>query len=790
MPEHRLLRGSGEFKGLDRKTSTLQLPAEYSIEMKNAAYRETGAINKRKGYHINTVNTNEGSYGIFTYKKVNSSTGAVTDELLMVDDDLKTLVEGTFTITYSGSSQSWYSIKLDSSTLTFKFIITEGLLGEVLNYDIGTGLGHSSDKTLTQLKSAVDAVTNFSAAISGTLTGSEKAALMDTTVGYPIDSDAVNNAYPIPYRKWTAVTKGDSGLSATFPGYLRTAGNLNEADLENATFALLNDVVYIGNGYDEIMKYDGTRVYRAGLPKPISLAGADKGSGSGGPNGAYFYKMVYEYTDAQGNIITSEPFTTTSAVTVTDNTITVTYPNLQSGGWDLASSNLKIKLYRNKAGEGTTGTFYHITTVVNNTSGATSTFDDTVADAALVTDYIDHVKKHDPPPKGRYVTAFQGCLVIAGQRTNVNNIQYSMPFDLSTGEIGSEYFPSDDNGVVVESAFGDKITAIAPLREGLFIFHANSIHILTGDIAEPTGIPYRVDLLTREGGVGCESQASIQELDGNLVFLSAKGVYAINTSNTLMELSELVKALLLDTVSTKYKRKRAVGFMWVEENVYVIHVPTELDDTGSGGNPAIYTTGGIILAYDYSKKAWLKWDNIDYSGGVSLYKDKIFFNGRSKSSTSVVESELSSHSNSKTTYDFNDHASAVEFSYETNWESLKEPTIPKKFLRLKVYAMDVDGTFESPKFDLSIKVQRDFKYVDLGTITFQYGAENAAGWGGASWGTSGYGAAINQAVKTKMPTGKAKSMKLTFENSIINENILITNYEHEIVAPYRVEIKD
>ena len=39
MPEHRLLRGSGEFKGLDRKTSTLQLPAEYSIEMKNAAYR-------------------------------------------------------------------------------------------------------------------------------------------------------------------------------------------------------------------------------------------------------------------------------------------------------------------------------------------------------------------------------------------------------------------------------------------------------------------------------------------------------------------------------------------------------------------------------------------------------------------------------------------------------------------------------------------------------------------------------------------------------------------------------
>ena len=45
-------------------------------------------------------------------------------------------------------------------------------------------------------------------------------------------------------------------------------------------------------------------------------------------------------------------------------------------------------------------------------------------------------------------------------------------------------------------------------------------------------------------------------------------------------------------------------------------------------------------------------------------------------------------------------------------------------------------------------------------------------------------------IKTKLPTGKSKCMKLRFTNNTENENVLITNYEFEIAAPYGTEIKD
>ncbi|QDP61686.1 MAG: hypothetical protein Unbinned8261contig1001_59 [Prokaryotic dsDNA virus sp.] len=783
MPEHKILRGSGDFKGLDRRTSPLELTSDYATDMQNAAFRVSGALNKRKGYHSHGVNS-QGSYGMTTYKSVNSTTGLVTDELLMVDTELRKLTEGTITLAYSGSNTAYFSIKLDKDTGTFKFIIVESGLEEVLSFDIGTGFGHSDDKTLAQLKTAIDAVTNFTLTLNGGLS-SEKAAFLDVGV----DTE-IGVSYEIPYKTWTAVTRGDTALSETFTGYKRDgSGYLKDADLENATFTTLNDVVYISNGIDDVMKYDGSKVYRAGLPQPISCAGVGDGTGSGNPDGTYYYKIVYEFTDNQGNYLTSVA-KESAAVTVATEDITVTYPNLQTGtGFDIANSNLKIKIYRNKTGEGLTGLFYLITSIANNAAAATSTYLDGTSDATLntYTTFPTIIKRHDPPPKGRYLTSFQGCLVVSGQRTDVNNVQYSLPYNLATGEIGSEYFPDDNNGEIVESPFGGKITAIASLRDVLFIFHKNSIHGITGDITDPIGIPYRVDLLTTEGGVGCESYATIHELGGNLLFLSDKGIYSISSSGNLKEVSNKVKPLFLNTETLTLKKKRAIGFNWVEENLYVIQLPTESLDVNA--NQALYTNGGILIAYDYYKDAWVKWTNLDYSGGVSLYTNKIFFNGRSLSSGSLTESILNSMTDTDTTYDFNDHASAINFNYSTNWESLREPTVPKKYLRLKLYAMDTDDTFESPEFTISTVLQKDYKFADLGSISFAFGAGASGGWGLSEWGNSGYGAVINTAAKSKLPSGKCKSLKLRFTNNSINENILITNYEMEIVAPYQMEIK-
>ena len=40
-------------------------------------------------------------------------------------------------------------------------------------------------------------------------------------------------------------------------------------------------------------------------------------------------------------------------------------------------------------------------------------------------------------------------------------------------------------------------------------------------------------------------------------------------------------------------------------------------------------------------------------------------------------------------------------------------------------------------------------------------------------------------LKTKLPTGKSKCLKLRFKNVDVNENVLISKYELEIAAPFK-----
>ena len=48
--DHRIIRNSENFKGLDKRTSDLKRSIEFATDIKNAAYRISGAINKRKGF--------------------------------------------------------------------------------------------------------------------------------------------------------------------------------------------------------------------------------------------------------------------------------------------------------------------------------------------------------------------------------------------------------------------------------------------------------------------------------------------------------------------------------------------------------------------------------------------------------------------------------------------------------------------------------------------------------------------------------------------------------------------
>ena len=623
-------------------------------------------------------------------------------------------------------------------------------------------------------------------------------------------------------------------------------------ELENATFAQLNNVAYISNGISNVMKFDSQKIYRAGLPNAATFIYDDDGEpqtftdgvtptpttytkvpmtaqgtsiinsqGSAGSTSQRQYKFVYEYTDAKGNVISSEAsepitvfYNTAGAVSFGNITLTippVTHPYLNwhldtanqdsnsiplrhdvsRMGFDVQSDNLVVKIYRTRDHRESEvpGDFYllnvnytyanHPDRLNQSDSISNQTYTDNTLDEDLndLLVYEEPFKRHDPPPKGKYITAHKNLLVVTGDRNDLNNVAYSLPKNITTSEIGSEYFPDDTNAVVVESPVSTRITGAASLRDLLYVFHEDSISYVSGAVDDPEGVP-SVDLLTREGGIGCLAQYSIQEIQNSLIFLSSKGIYMINSTGALQETSALIKPILLED---NLKRQRCVSFVWTERNIAIFCIPKESVD--NSGN--IYTTDPVIVVFDFYNKAWLEWTNIDISGGASLYKDTPHFNSRV-----ADKSRLITFNNTNSTFDFCDHTDAIDFEYQTNWESLSEPSISKKFTRLKLFAQDTDESFETPGFDMTVTMQKDYDLKDIASMTFDYGKSIAGGWGVSPWAMFPWGNNSTSVFKAKLPSTKAKCLKLVFSNRNANENVLITNYEIEVKMPYRKGMKE
>lgn len=912
--DHKLIRNSENFKGLDKRSSDLTRTREYATDMLNAAYRKTGAINKRKGFK-HTLTNADAFYGMANFSQVNPVDGQITEELLVVNKKLHKIKDYPFNISYEGDSDVYVSLFSTGTVFKFQVKVQDNLL---IDQELGTGL--SSVYSISDLKTTLDALrfkvasipNNTSVVDTGTTTSLGKvfninipvtnvnnslliklnselkvnnevtkltitsvtvnedaneeissydlvvegqshelsnltssgagvqidlnefnnltisvdnaalalqAALMEMIVDTRVENSATGGT-DLFIKDLETLTHGNSNVSAGSSDYLNwqvgTDNVLDNDDLENASFAQINNVMYVSNGYDDLLKYDGRYVYSAGLPnadKSILSFTNVSGSIHSGATRKVEYILVYEYTDFKGNVISSQPSLPevhdlpTSKNVQIGITIGNTFANRDdTGGFTTGhplhdtlsvapgstktmtealskykdEKCMRIKVYRSKVFDPSSpalevvGQHY----LVADLPMDATTFTDENTDDQLNTflALVDPIKRHDPPPKGKYLAVFKNCLASSGDIADVNNVRYSLPRNASTGEIGSEYFPDDENGIIVDSPFGNKITAIAPLRDLLYVFHTNSISVVGGQInllEQPVS-----ELLTREGNYGCISFHSIQEVQNTLFFLSDKGIYSIDSSNAVKETSSLINTLFSDVFLQK---KRSVAVNWASQSLMILQIPKEVVFSNSRRTEA----GSLVIVYDYYRGAWLKWDNIDMAAGASIYKNNLNFLSRP-----TTDATLNAMNQTNTKFDYTDHTEVVDFKYETNWESLGEPTVPKKFLRLKNYAFDTDGTFESPGFNLKVGVQKNYISSNLGEINFDFDSLSTAGWGIPPWGEFAWGSAAAPFLKSKLISGKTKSLKLVFSNNTINENVLITTYEMEIAAPYGMEIKD
>lgn len=834
-----ILKNFAQFKGVDLKSSDLSRPSEYASDMLNAEYNNTNAINKRKGFQYLT--TSIGGFGLDIYKDTNLTTGAVTETVVTVDDSLYKLVDDSFNITYSGSGNPLLNISLDVDAGTFKLIITEDTV-EILNQDLGIGLDETSATPISTVVSAIDALADY-AATSPTL-GTGSGAFLELHYDTILSSTATS----ISFKRWSIVNESKANPLATSLGQRNTSDfeNYSFANLNNVLYVAsgYDDMMkYDGQtfyraGMPAGGDTDGSG--DVGLPATTS----EPGTGATFHTGeTYYYKYLYKQVDNKGNIVEGilSPISTLETIAAANTNISVVVRNIlatsgfntncavingnqsttstitvDSGHTMLAgdtayfydtaanlyvtrtvssvtattlvlagavvsvtdnyiiSNNLRIGIYRTI--NGGSSVFSLVAEIPNDSIGtATQTYTDATPDASLGSEYVVPIKSHGLPGKSRYLTTFRNILIQAGIPTSVNEVRWS---DIDS----PEYFPAESNTQLVDAYPGAKIMGIGSLDTSFIVFKDISIQSFVGDVGDAT---FRVDEIA-SGGIGCVAHHSIQKIGGSLFFLSNTGVYSVDLKSGVSKIGELI-APEFTTFGVEFNFQKATSINWINKYKYVLYMPVEATD---GSSNKYTTSDSKIYVFDYNHGAWLIWDSINAQGGFAYTNDTMYFHSRRLDGDSLTTKfPLAVFNNYGNRNDFSDHVDEISFEYTTHWETMGEPSVFKKFLRLKVYALlsDVfDGV--SPLYTLTVETEHDFNaptVVGPFDMDFTGGTD---GWGGA-WGTSPYGDSTPPMLKGKLKVIKSRAMRFIFKNSVALENVLISGYEIEAVLPYKPMMK-
>lgn len=822
--------------GIDLKASDLTRQEQFSSGMLNAQYRKSGAIEKRKGYQGDGESV--GGFGLFTYNRVDPTTGVVTPIEVNIGSDPYKRTVTNLNITYSGLDPTCIiSIFYDVDTSVYRCQILEGQV-LVVDEDLGVGVDEVTPYTISSLSTFINGVASFAATVTGD--GTVPAAFLQTTRNY--DLSASGNPLDVTATDWVLI---NTTVATPMSG---SNTHKNDPDFENVTAVQLQNVLYLTNGYDYPQKYDGQTFYRIGLPETTithALGGAGAITGNN-----YYHKAQYIQIDAAGNLIEGNVATTSGALNPVAQSMDVTVDNIVAGtgfntncaivdGAQVAvntitvddgsggshtiqvgdtayfydsvsasylerlvtaiapttitvagaavtvadnaviSNNLRIAIYRNPTSATIPSIFYLLEEVPNNSFSATQVYNDNITDAGLGPLLIPPATDRFTPQKAKYISIFRNQLMLAGDIEN--------PYTLYWSDVESpEYFARDGSQQAdIENKTGDIISGISQNNEVFIIGTNRSIDVMSGDLAEGN---IRIDKLTTD--IGIAAHATIQEARGKLHFWSDRGPYVMTGGQVPTPLGEspdgggrVEPVLDQDGVSNdKYLViKRAISINDRVNEKYVTFIPAESE--GGGDNYA--NQFSKVYAYDYARDAWLEWNNMNWMGGVTISgNDMYWVEIRFSTALSVVTNYTYRRHNLNDAYDYNDNNVAIDFLYGSNWEAYGEPSLIKTYTRLKIFSLE-----ELANNNLFLTVDAEYNYIrDLTTSSFTFEFDNN-GYGVGPYSTSPYGDPSEPTKYHKLGTDRTRAIRFIFSNEMQQQNVILTGWELEGIASYQPEFK-
>lgn len=828
-------------RGVDLRSMHPVRSDQGAVDGLNFDITSTGNLTKRPGYAMKA--DSDLGYGLAKYEEWTATTadvpgwgefsfgldawgspdvlgyGTISPKLVGIAATPKVWTVGTLSITYSGAGAATFSIGATSETDIKLILSVDG--SAVLTSDLGTGI-EGSPVTLATLKTAIDAVSDFAATITGTTT--TPAAFLDW---YDTTSLTSGTAYDVGFGYWST-----PNTIATDPlGF--SESRVTESDYEHATYVNMNGVLYISNGYDPMVKYDGQTLYEAGLSNPSDMTtpSVTGVSVAGGFSGSYRYLYRYKYTDNKENTVISAA---TSLSTAVDNSsgpyaIDVTVDNLvAASGYHTSCAVINGTQSSVNAGSGLE------TLTVDDGSGGTHTLK--VGETAYFKeDNIGYVTAVVSAVTSTTVTVeYVGTLDVTDNNVISSNLRIQIyrteaggtiaklveeipnnSFDntqtyrdtLIDASLGSSYVepikvpspppnckymnvwrnqlvmsgaPGDPTGIYY-SEFSDTVTpenfpsinrieitpefegsivsGIAVLGRNQIIFTEDSIYIVEGNLADDQ---VRIDLLTDD--VGCVAHATIKKIENTIVFLSKKGVYRISQASgghRVDLISQQLDPLFRLSADPDYSPyyKRARAVTWDKMRKYVLYMPIE-ETIGT----SYATSDSKCYVFDYSIGEWFIWDNINASGGMVIFNDGdsddvIWFHSRE----SGPEYRLHRFNNTGTEVDYADHTAGVSFNYQTQWEFGGDPRGYKVYtdLVLDSYVTSAETDY-TPTGDMTINIYRDFNDA-TSEVSF----------------TAALPSNDQQSIYA-LPRSARRAISFKLSNSTINKQVLLSGWSYEM----------
>lgn len=395
-----------------------------------------------------------------------------------------------------------------------------------------------------------------------------------------------------------------------------------------------------------LWSYDGNTAFENGFflyPDSVEATWSASGGaivakpdGSTNTN-AYFYQVVYEWSDNQGNQYHSTPSLPVSVTTTgsgTSGSITVNVPTLRL----TYKTNVKITIYRWSVGQ---QSYYQTTSITSPTLNDPSTdsiaFVDTLADASILGNNLiyttGNVIENTSAPSFDAVTLFDNRLWgIDAENKDVlwhsKQVIQNTPVEMST--LFTLYVSPTQSA---QGATGP-MKVIAPMDDKLVIFKKNAMYYINGTGPDNTGANSQYSEPTFiVGTVGCENSDSIVLTPKGLMFQSDKGIWILTRGLETVYIGNPVEDYTAGATVTSS-----------------LNIPET--------NQVRFTlSSGVILMYDYFFEQWGTFT------GVSAISGTIYQNSHTVLSTYSQILQESADS-------YVDNASPVTINFTTAWINL------------------------------------------------------------------------------------------------------------------------